>query len=230
MLVLVFGPSGQSQFWEFLEIQAFVYCVPTHRRATKNLKSLEAMKSPVGSQFKLLNNLCGTMQFPTELLICILFRAAVQFWFAAILERWWMSEENGGELLVVVLWDASWVSRSWMALKYLKRLVLLWSLIFIVRFSSRSWSIFVLKRKINCAPRLRTRWSLRWQEIARTNDIYLFGIVLDKGISTSVEFQSMGLILLLPRNGDYFFLPGGKDREGDYILFPFYHHQWAYWT
>ena len=88
MRVLVFGPSGQLQFWEFLEIQALVYCVPTHRRATKNLKSLEAIKSPVCSQFKLLNNLCSTMQFPAELLICILFQTAVQFWFAAILERW----------------------------------------------------------------------------------------------------------------------------------------------
>lgn len=36
-----------------------------------------------------------------------------------------MSEENGGELLVVVSWDASWVSRSLIALKVLKRLILL---------------------------------------------------------------------------------------------------------
>jgi len=147
MLVLVFGPSGQSQFWEFPEIQALVYCVPTHRRATKNPKTLEAMKSPVGSQIKLLNNSCGTMQFPKELLICILFRAAVQFWFAAILEevvnewREWRRASS-----CCFFWDESWVSSSLMALKYLKRLILLWSLIFIVRFSSRSWSIFVLKR------------------------------------------------------------------------------------
>jgi hypothetical protein len=87
MLVLVFGPSEQSQFWEFPEIQALVYCVPTHRRATKNPKSLEAMKSPVGSQSKLLNYLCGTMEFPTDLLNCILFRSAVQFWFAGSFER-----------------------------------------------------------------------------------------------------------------------------------------------
>jgi hypothetical protein len=88
MLVLVFGLSGQSQFWEFPEIQALVYCVPTHRRATKNLKSLEAMKSPVSFQSKLLNYLCGMMEFPTELLICILFRSAVKFWFAVSFERW----------------------------------------------------------------------------------------------------------------------------------------------
>jgi hypothetical protein len=36
-----------------------------------------------------------------------------------------MSEEDGGEILVVVSWDASWVSRSLMAQKYLKRLILL---------------------------------------------------------------------------------------------------------
>jgi hypothetical protein len=79
MLVLVFGPSGQSQIWEFPKIQALLHCVPTYRRATKNVKSLVAMKSPVGSQSKLLKYLCRTIEFPIELLICILFRLEVQF-------------------------------------------------------------------------------------------------------------------------------------------------------
>ena len=47
LVMLVLG-LGLFQFWEFREIQAQMYCVPTHRRATK-LKGQETMKSPLGS-------------------------------------------------------------------------------------------------------------------------------------------------------------------------------------
>ena len=48
MLVLVFGPSEQSQFWEFPEIQALVYCVPTHRRATKKSEEFRSHEVTCG--------------------------------------------------------------------------------------------------------------------------------------------------------------------------------------
>jgi hypothetical protein len=86
-----------------------------------------------------------------------------------------------------------------MTLKYSKRLILLWSLIFVVRFSSRSRSIFVLKREITHLCIAFTDY-LIFPMAGNSKNQWLFPLwhcVRSVNKCSSVEFHSMGLILLL---------------------------------